>query len=325
MKSPRRQFLRMAASAVALPAISRLASAQTYPARPIHLIVGFPPGGTADIIARLIGQTLSQRLGWQFVVEDRPGAGGNLAAESVIRAAPDGYTLFLEANPNVISAMTTENISFNIVRDMAPVAGVCINPLIMEVNPTVPANTVPEFIAYAKANPGKINMASGGTGSTPHLAGELFKMMTGINMLHVPYHGDAPAVTDLLGGQVQVMFDQIILSIEHVRAGQLRALAITSAKRSQALPELPTVSEFVPGFEASAWQGIGAPKDTPAEIISKLNSEINAALADPKMKTRMAELGGEPMPMTPVEFGKLVANEVEKWSKVIKFAGIKAG
>ncbi len=243
----------------------------------------------------------------------------------MVRAAPDGYTLLLLANPNVISAMITENLPFSITRDIAPVGGVNISPLVMEVNPSVPANSVPEFIAYAKANPGKINMASGGTGSTPHLAGELFKMMTGTNMLHVPYHGDAPAVADLLGGQVQVLFDLIILSVEHIRAGKLRALAVTSATRSAALPDLPTVAEFVPGYEAAAWQGIGAPKDTPPEIVQTLNQAIGASLADPKIAAHLADLGGAAMPLTPVVFGKLVADEIEKWAKVIAFANIKAG
>jgi tripartite-type tricarboxylate transporter receptor subunit TctC len=325
MKLPRRQFLHLAACAVALPAVSRIARAQTYPVRPVRLINGYPAGGTADIIARLVGQMLSERLGQQFIVEDRPGAGGNLATEAVVRAPADGYTLLLEASPNVNSAMITENLSFNILRDIAPVAGVNLSPLVMEVNPSVPAKSVPEFIVYAKANPGKIDMASGGTGSTPHLAGELFKMMTGVNMLHVPYRGDGPAVADLLGGQVQVMFDVIILSLEHIRGGKLRALAVTSATRLPALPDLPPVSDFVPGYEASAWQGIGAPKDTPPDIIDKLNREINAVLADPKMKARLADLGGVPMPMAPAEFRKLIADEIEKWGKVIKFAGIKAG
>ncbi|HXQ84847.1 MAG TPA: tripartite tricarboxylate transporter substrate binding protein [Xanthobacteraceae bacterium] len=323
MKLPRRRFLHLAASAVALPAFTRSAGADTYPARPIHLLVGFPPGGTADIIARLTGQFLSERLGQPFVIENRGSAGQQIAADSVVKAPPDGYTLLLIANPNVINAMLNPNLSFSFTRDIAPVGGIALNPAILEVNPSVPIHSVAELIAYAKAHPGELNMASGGIGSTPHLAGELFKMMTGINMLHVPYRGDAPAITDLLAGQDQVMFDLIILSLEHIRSGQLRALAVTSAKRTPALPDLPTVAEFVPGYEAFAWQGIGAPKDTPPDIIARLNTELNAALADAKMKTRIADLGGEPMPMSPAEFGKLIDNETEKWGKVIKFAGIK--
>jgi len=323
MKLPRRRFLHLAASAVALPAFTRSAGADTYPARPIHLLVGFPPGGTADIIARLTGQFLSERLGQPFVIENRGSAGQQIAADSVVKAPPDGYTLLLIANPNVINAMLNPNLSFSFSRDIAPVGGIALNPAILEVNPSVPIHSVAELIAYAKAHPGELNMASGGIGSTPHLAGELFKMMTGINMLHVPYRGDAPAITDLLAGQDQVMFDLIILSLEHIRSGQLRALAVTSAKRTPALLDLPTVAEFVPGYEAFAWQGIGAPKDTPPDVIARLNTELNAALADAQMKTRIADLGGEPMPMSPAEFGKLIDNETEKWGKVIKFAGIK--
>ncbi len=321
---PRRRFLNLAGGAVALPALIRNARADSYPSRPIHLLVGFPPGGTADIIARLTGQALSERLGQPFVIENRGSAGQQIAADAVVRAARDGYTLLLIANPNVINAMLNPDLSFSYGRDIAPVGGIALNPAILEVNPSVPVHSVPELIAYAKAHPGELNMASGGVGSTPHLAGELFKMMTGINMLHVPYRGDAPAITDMLAGQDQVMFDLIILSLEHVRSGKLRGLAITSAKRSPMLPDLPTVAEFVPGYEAFAWQGIGAPKDTPPEIIARLNTELNAALADPKMKARIADLGGEPMPLSTAEFGKLIANETEKWGKVIKFAGIKA-
>jgi tripartite-type tricarboxylate transporter receptor subunit TctC len=323
MSFPRRRFLNLAASAMAMPAILRMARADTYPARPIHLLVGFPPGGTADIIARLTGQALSERLGQSFVVENRGAAGSSIAAEAVVRAPPDGYTLLLIANPNVINAMLNPDLSFSFTRDIAPVGGVNLNPAVLEVNPSVPVHSVPELIAYAKAHPGELNMASGGIGSTPHLAGELFKMMTGINMLHVPYRGDAPAITDLLAGQDQVMFDLIILSLEHIRSGQLRALAVTSATRNPTLPDLPTVAEFVPGYEAFAWQGIGAPKDTPPEIIARLNREVTAALADAKMKTRIGDLGGVPMPMPPADFGKLIADETEKWAKVIKFAGIK--
>jgi tripartite-type tricarboxylate transporter receptor subunit TctC len=325
MKLPRRRLLRLAVGAVALPAISRIARADTYPTRPIHLIVGFPPGGTADILARLTGQMLSERLGQQFVVENRGAAGNSIAAEFVVRSPADGYTLLFIANPNVINAMLNANLSFSFTKDLAPVGGVNLNPAVMEVHPSVPAKTVPEFIAYAKANPGKINMASGGVGSTPHLAGELFKMMTGINMLHVPYRGDAPAITDLLAGQVQVMFDLIILSLEQIKAGQLRALAVTSAQRVPQLPDLPTVADFVSGYEASAWQGVVAPKDTPPEIIAKLNTEINAGLADDKIKARLTGFGGIPMPTTPDEFGKRIANETVKWGEVIKFAGLKPG
>lgn len=323
MRFPRRRFLHLAASAVALPAFIRNASADSYPARPIHLLVGFPPGGTADIIARLTGQFLSERLGQPFVIENRGSAGQQIAADSVVKAPPDGYTLLLIANPNVINAMLNPDLSFSFTRDIAPVGGIALNPAVLEVNPTVPVHSVPELIAYAKAHPGALNMASGGVGSTPHLAGELFKMMTGINMLHVPYRGDAPAITDMLAGQDQVMFDLIILSLEHIRSGQLRGLAVTSKTRLPTLPDLPPIADFVPGYEAFAWQGIGAPKDTPAEIITQLNVELTAAITDPKMQARLADLGGVPMPMTPAEFGRLIANETEKWGKVIKFAGIK--
>ncbi len=323
MQLARRRFLNLAVSAVALPAFIRSSRAETYPSRPIHLLVGFPPGGTADIIARLTGQALSEQLGQPFVIENRGSAGQQIAADSVVKAPPDGYTLLLIANPNVINAMINPDLGFSYMRDIAPVGGIALNPAILEVNPALPVHSVPELIAYAKAHPGELNMASGGIGSTPHLAGELFKMMTGISMLHVPYRGDAPAITDMLAGQDQVMFDLIILSLEHVRSGELRALAVTSATRTPALPDLPTVAEFVPGYEAFAWQGIGAPKDTPGDIIARLNTELNAALADAKMKTRIADLGGVPMPMSASEFGRLIADETEKWSKVIKFAGIK--
>jgi len=323
MTLPRRRFLTYAASTVALPAVLRQARADTFPSRPIHLLVGFPPGGAADIIARLTGQILSERLGQSFVVENRGSAGQQIAAEAVVNAPPDGYTLLLLANPNVINGMLNPNLSFNFTRDLAPVGGVDLNPLILEVHPSLPVKTVPELIAYAKAHPGEINMASGGVGSTPHLAGELFKMLTGITMLHVPYRGDAPAVTDMLAGQDQVMFDLILLSLSHIRAGELRGLAVTSAKRLPTLPDLPPVADFVPGYEAFAWQGVAAPKDTPPDIVGKLNAEINAALADAKIASRLADLGGIPMPMTPADFGKLIANEIEKWGKVIKFANIQ--
>jgi tripartite-type tricarboxylate transporter receptor subunit TctC len=323
MTLPRRRFLTYAASTVALPTVLRQARADTFPSRPIHLLVGFPPGGAADIIARLTGQILSERLGQSFVVENRGSAGQQIAAEAVVNAPPDGYTLLLLANPNVINGMLNPNLSFNFTRDLAPVGGVDLNPLILEVHPSLPVKTVPELIAYAKAHPGEINMASGGVGSTPHLAGELFKMLTGINMLHVPYRGDAPAVTDMLAGQDQVMFDLILLSLSHIRAGELRGLAVTSAKRLPTLPDLPPVADFVPGYEAFAWQGVAAPKDTPPDIVGKLNAEINAALADAKIASRLADLGGIPMPMTPADFGKLIASEIEKWGKVIKFANIQ--
>ncbi len=325
MKLPRRRFLKCAMSTVALPALVRGARADTYPSRPVHLLLGFPPGGAADIVARLTGQILSERLGQSFVVENRGSAGQQVATEAVVGAPPDGYTLLLLANPNVVNGMLNPNLSFNFTRDLAPVGGVNLNPLILEVHPSLPVKTVPDLIAYAKAHPGEINMASGGVGSTPHLAGELFKMLTGINMLHVPYRGDAPAVTDMLAGQDQVMFDLILLSLNHIRSGELRGLAVTSAKRLPTLPDLPPVADFVPGYEAFAWQGVAAPKDTPPDIVTRLNTELNAALADPKIATRIADLGGIPMPMTPPEFGKLIANEIVKWGKVIKFANIKTG
>jgi len=323
MKLPRRRFLHLAAGAAALPALSRIARAQTYPSRPVRWVVPFPPGGVTDIVARLISQWLSERLGQPFVIENRPGAGGNIGAEAVVKAAPDGYTLYLSSSPNAISATLYDNLNFNFIRDIAPVASISISPLVMEVNPSVPAKTVPEFVAYAKANSGKLNMASNGNGTTSHLAGELFKMMTGINMLHVPYRGAAPALTDLIGGQVQVMFDVMASSIEHIRAGKLRALAVTTATRSEALPDVPNVGEFLPGFEASAWQGVGVPKNTPTEIVDKLNKEINAALSDPKIKARLADLGGTVLSGSPADFGKLIADETGKWGKVIRAANIK--
>src|ERR1700722_5816381 len=318
----RRHFLNLAAGALATPAVLRSARADTYPSRPIHLMVGFPPGGTADIIARLIGQALSERLGQTFVVENRGSAAQQLAADYVVKAAPDGYTLLMVANPNVINAVINPDVSFSFTRDLAPIGGIASDPTILVVNPSLPVKTVPELIAYAKAHAGQINMASGGVGSTPHLAGELFKMLTGINMLHVPYRGDAPAVTDMLAGQDQVMFDLILLSLSHIRSGALRGLAVTSAKRLPTLPDLPPVADFVPGYEAFAWQGLAAPKDTPPDIVAKLNAEINGALADAKIASRLADLGGIPIPMTPAEFGKLIANENDKWGKVIKFANI---
>ena len=323
MKLPRRRFLHLAAGAAALPALSRIARAQTYPSRPVRWVVPFPPGGVTDIVARLMGQWLSERLGQPFVIENRPGAGGNIGAETVVKAAPDGYTLYLSSSPNAISATLYDNLNFNFIRDIAPVASISISPLVMEVNPSVPAKTVPEFVAYAKANSGKLNMASNGNGTTSHLAGELFKMMTGINMLHVPYRGAAPALTDLIGGQVQVKFDVMASSIEHIRAGKLRALAVTTATRSEALPDVPNVGEFLPGFEASAWQGVGVPKNTPTEIVDRLNKEMNAALADPKIKARLADLGSSVFSSSPADFGRFIAAETEKWGKVIRTANIK--
>jgi tripartite-type tricarboxylate transporter receptor subunit TctC len=325
MKLPRRKFLRLAAGAAALPAVSHFAWAQTYPTRPVRLVVGFPPGGGTDIVARLIGQWLSERLGQQLVIENRPGAGSNIATEGVVRAAADGYTLLLVSAAHAINATLYDRLNYNFLRDIAPVAGVIRVPNLMEVNPSLPPKSVPEFIAYAKANPGKVNYASGGNGTAQHLAGELFKIMTGVDMVHVPYRGDAPALTDLIGGQVQVMFGNMPSSIEHIRAGKLRPLAVTTAARSEALPDLPPVGDFVPGYEASTWQGLGAPGNTPAEIVDKLNKEINAALSDPKIKARLADLGGTVLSGSPADFGRLIADETEKWGKVIRAANIKPG
>jgi tripartite-type tricarboxylate transporter receptor subunit TctC len=325
MKLPRRKFLRLAAGAAALPAVSHFAWAQTYPTRPVRLVVGFPPGGGTDIIARLIGEWLSERLGQQLVIENRPGAGSNIATEGVVRAAADGYTLLLVSAAHAINATLYDRLNYNFLRDIAPVAGVIRVPNLMEVNPSLPPKSVPEFIAYAKANPGKVNYASGGNGTAQHLAGELFKIMTGVDMVHVPYRGDAPALTDLIGGQVQVMFGNMPSSIEHIRAGKLRPLAVTTAARSEALPDLPPVGDFVPGYEASTWQGLGAPGNTPAEIVDKLNKEINAALSDPKIKARLADLGGTVLSGSPADFGRLIADETEKWGKVIRAAYIKPG
>ena len=324
MKLPRRKFLRLAAGAAALPALPRIARAQVYPTRPVRLLVGFAAGGPSDIIARLIGQWLSERLGQPFVIENRPGAGSNIAAEAVVKAPPDGYTMLIATSTNALNVTLYDKLTFNFIRDIAPVASIIRQPNVMLLNPLVPAKAVPEFIAYAKANPGKINMASAGNGTSGHVSGELFKMMAGVNMVHVPYRGGAPALTDLLAGQVQVYFVPIPASIEHIRTGRLRALAVTTARRTEALPKIPTVDEFVPGYEASGWHGIGAPKNTPAEIVSKLNTQINAALTDPKMKARLADLGGTVLPGSPADFGKFIADETEKWAKVIKFAGIKA-
>ena len=320
---PRRRFLHLAAGFAALPAAARIAAAQTYPSRPVRLVVGFAAGGTQDVIARLIGPWLSERLGQQIVIENRPGAASNLAAEAVVKSPPDGYTLFMIGPNNAINASLYEKLSFDIVRDLAPVAGIMRVPNVMEVNPNVPAKTVPEFIAYAKANPGKVNFASGGVGTSVHVSGELFKMMTGVNMLHVPYRGAGPALTDLLAGQVQVMFDNLPSSVGHIQSGKLRALAVTTTARSEALPDVPTVADFVPGYEASAFFGIAAPRTTPPEIIERLNREIDAILADPKAKARFAGMGGTVLPGPPATFGKLLADETEKWAKVVKFAAIK--
>ena len=324
MKLPRRKFLHLAAGAAALPAVSRIAWAQAYPSRPVRLIVGFAPGGTTDITARLIGQWLSERLGQQFLIENRTGAATNIATEAVVRAPADGYTLLLVTASNAINATLYDKLGFNFIRDIAPVAGIIRYPLVMQVNPSFPAKTVPEFISHAKSNPGKVSYGSGGIGTSIHVASELFKMMAGIDMIHVPYRGGAPAMTDLMGGQIQVVFNPVPESMEHIKAGKLRPLAVTGATRSEALPDVPTVGDFVPGFEASALQGIGAPKDTPAEIVEKLNKEINAGVADPKLKARFADLGATVFVVSPADFGKFVADETEKWAEVIKFAGAKA-
>ena len=324
MKLPRRNFLHLAAGAAALPALSRVAWAQAYPSRPVHLIVPFAPAGGADTIARVMGQWLSERLGHPFVIENRPGGGANIATEAVVRAAPDGYTLLITGGYNTINATLYDKLNFNFIRDIAAVAGIVVYPDIMLVNPSVPAKTLAEFIAYAKANPGKLTVASSGVGSPGHVSGELLKMMAGIEMVHVPYRSAGLALTDLLAGQVQVGFPSLPSAIGYVRAGTLRALAVTTATRSQALPDVPSVGEFVPGYEASGWFGVGAPKATPAEIVEKLNKEVNAALHDPKMKARLADLGGEPLTGSPAELAKMIADETEKWAKVIKFAGIKA-
>jgi tripartite-type tricarboxylate transporter receptor subunit TctC len=323
MKLPRRTFLQLVAGAAALSLVPRLARAQAYPSRPVRWIVPFPPGGGTDIVARLMGQWLSERLGQPFVIENRPGAGSNIGTEAVVRAPPDGYTLLLVASVNTINATLYDKLSFNFIRDIAPVASIIRQPLIILVNPSLPVKTVPEFIAYAKANPGKINMASAGNGTSQHISGELFKIMADIDMVHVPYRGTAPALTDLLGGQVQVYFATQGPSIEYIRAGKLRALAVTTAARSEALPDLPTIGEFLPGFEASLVYGLGAPKNTPAEIVDKLNKEINAALSDPKINARLADMDGMALALSPADFGELIAKETEKWAKVIRAANIK--
>jgi tripartite-type tricarboxylate transporter receptor subunit TctC len=325
MKLPRRQFLHLAAGAAALlPALSRIAFAQAYPSRPVRLIVPIAPAGATDITARLIGQWLSERLGQPFIIENRPGGGGNIGTEAVVHAPADGYTLLMAGSFNATNAALYDKLNFNFIRDIAPVAGVFRGPFAMVVNPSVPAKSVPEFIAYAKANPRKLNMASAGNSTASHVAGELFKMMAGVDLVHVPYRGGGPGLNDLLGGQVQVMFPTTVASIGHIRSGRLRALAVTAATRSDALPDIPTVGEFVPGYEASTWYGVCAPKGTPAEIVEKLNKEVNAGLADPKIKARLLDLGGDVHALSPADFGKHIAEETEKWAKVVKFAGIKA-
>jgi tripartite-type tricarboxylate transporter receptor subunit TctC len=315
--------LHLAAGAAALSAASRIARAQAYPSRPVRIVAATAPGGLPDILARLIGPWLSRRLGQQFVIDNRPGGGGNIGTEAVVRASPDGYTLLLCGTFNAINATLYDKLNFVFLRDIAPVAGIMRVPTVMVVNPSVPAKTIPEFIAYAKANPGKINMASGGIGSIGHVTGELFKMTAGVDLVHVPYRGGGPVMTDLLGGQVQVLFGSTSLTIEQIRADKLRPLAVTTATRWEGLPDLPTVDEFLPGFEASAWGGVGAPNATPVEIVDKLNKEVNAALDDPKMKARLADLGGTVLPGTSADFGKLIAEETEKWGKVIQAANIK--
>jgi tripartite-type tricarboxylate transporter receptor subunit TctC len=323
MKLPRRRFLHLAAGAAALPSVSRPAWAQTYPTRPVHIIAGYAAGGATDISARLMGQWLTERLGQQFVIDNRPGASSNVGTELVVRASPDGYTLLQAGLTNAINATLFDNLNFDFIRDIAPVASTMRTINVMEVNPSFPAKTVPEFITYAKANPGKINMATTGPGSPPHLNGELFNAMAGVNLVPVSYRSSAPALTDLLGGSVQVMFDNILSSIAQIKAGKLRVLAVTSAKRSDVLPDIPTLGEFVPGYEASGWFGLGAPKNTPADIIDTLNREINVGLADPTMQARLADLGGTALPGSPADFGKLIAQDTEKWGKVIRAANIK--
>jgi tripartite-type tricarboxylate transporter receptor subunit TctC len=323
MKLPRRRFVHLAAGAAALPALSRITWAQAYPTRPVRIIVGFAPGGTGDIIARLIGQWLSERLGQEFIIDNRPGAGTNIGTETVVKAPPDGYTLLLVSPTNAINATLYEKLNFDFIRDIAPIASVSREPLVMNVNPSFPAQTVPEFIAYAKANPGKINFASGGTGSVSHVSGELFKVLAGVDMVHVRYSSIAPALTGLIGEQVQVIFSTVPPAIAHIKAGKVRALAVTTATRSEALPDLPSLGDFVPGYEASSVFGLGAPRNTRAEIVDKLNKEINAGLADPKIKARLVDQGSTPLVLSPADFGKLIADEAEKWGKVIRAANIK--
>jgi len=324
MKFSRRQFLRLAAGAAALPAMSRIASAQAYPTKPVRIVVGFAAGGGTDIFGRLIGQRLSERLGQQFIIENRPGGNSNIATEAVVRAPPDGCTLLVVDSSPAINATLYGKLSFNFIRNIAPVASIASQPLVMLVNPSFPAATISEFIDYAKANPNEINMASGGNGNISHLVGEMFKIMAGVKMVHLPYRGGGAALADLLGEQVPLLFTGMATAIEYIRAGRLRALGVTSATRSEALPDVPPVGQFLPGYEAVDWKGIGAPMNTPVEIVEKLNKEINAALADPKMKARFADLSGTVLPGSPADFGKLIADETEKWGKVIKFAGLKA-
>jgi tripartite-type tricarboxylate transporter receptor subunit TctC len=323
MSPARRQFLQAIAAAAALPALPRDAWSQAYPARPVRILCGFPGGSSQDIVARIIAQWLSERLGAPVIVDNRPGAGGNIAVEAVVNAPPDGYTLLMTGPNNAVNATLYDNLKFDFIRDIAPVAGIMSVPLVMEVNLSVPATTVPEFIAYAKANPGKINMASAGNGTAVHIAGELFRMMTGVDMVHVPYRGTPPAMTDLLGGRVQVIFDNMPGSIGYLRAGKLRPLAVTTAIRSQLMPEVPPLADFVPGYAASAWYGVGAPKGTPAEIVDKLNQAINAALVDPAIQARLIDLGGTMLAGTPADLARFIAQETDKWGKVVRFAGIK--
>jgi len=324
MNLVRRQFLRLAGAAIAAPAFSRIAGAHAYPTRPVRLIVGNAPGGGPDILARLVGPWLSERLGQPVIIENRPGAGSNIATEAVVHAAADGHTLLLVNIANAVNATLYEKLNYNFIRDIAPVASISRDPLFMLLNPSFPAKTVPEFLAYAKANPSKLSLASPGSGTAPHIAGELFKMMAGIDMVHVPYRSGAPALTDLISGQVQVYFGALPVSIEHIRAGKLRPLAVTGAIRSEMLPEIPSVGDFVPGYEATTWFGVGAPRNTPTEIVDRLNQEINAGLADPKLKARFAGLGSLAFVGSPSDFGKFIAEETAKWAKVVKFAGIKA-
>jgi tripartite-type tricarboxylate transporter receptor subunit TctC len=324
MHLSRRLFLPLATTGLALPALSRTALAQAYPVRPVRIIVGYPAGGPIDIVARLVGEALSERLGKPFIIENRPGAGGNVGAETVVRAPADGYTLLLVGSNNYINATLYETLNFNFIRDIAPVGSIGRTPLVMEVNPSVPAMTVQEFIAYARANPGRLNMASGGVGTPVHMAGELFKMMAGVKMVHVPYRGSAPALADLVGGQVQVMFDTVSSSLQHVKAGKLRPLAVTTTTRLATLPDVPTVAETVPGYEVIAVQGLGAPRNTPSEVVERLHAALSDALGGASMRARFAELGIEGFDMRPAEFGELVAAETEKWAKVVRFAGVKA-
>jgi tripartite-type tricarboxylate transporter receptor subunit TctC len=324
MKLPRRRFLHLAGAALAVPASSRVARAQAYPARPVRWVLGYPAGGSTDVLVRIIANWLTERLGQPFIVENRPGAGTNLAVQAVVNAPPDGYTLLFVATTNAINATSYESLPFNFLRDIAPVAALAELPFVLEVNPSLPARTVTEFIAYAKANPGKINMASFGAGTISHLAGELFKVMTGVNMLHVPYRGGAPMVTDLIGGRVQAGIDALPNSLPHIQSGSLRALAMTGPMRSDALPDVPTIGESVPGYEVAGWTGVGVPSGTPTEIIATLNREINAGLTNPRIKARLAELGGRPIVLSAHDFGKVWVTDTEKWAKVVKFAGVKA-